>query len=344
MIFVGKDKKIHSIDIDWKKSPPTYTQDVLSDEPIWRNAVISKDGNRVAAVTDDVDNHLFVYDYSLGKWNDFTLFNPSYSTSKTNDVQYADALEFDFSGEYVTYDAFNKLSGAGAGYEYWDIGILNVFDKKAGKFTTGEIENLFSDLPKNVSVGNPTFAKNSPYIIGLDYIDDNTGKTYVTSINLETGDVGFLYDNGSNISSPSFSRKDDKILFQGGDSFGDYIATIDLAANKIAPKNPNGFKIIKEDVKFPVWFSTGSRSLSSTSDATLTSGISVFPNPTEGLLTIEQNDASATPITIQVLDVLGRIVLTQLLDSKTTNLDLKALESGTYFIKTPSGVEKIVKF
>ncbi len=344
IVFVGKDKKIHSIDINWKKTPASYVEDILSDEPIWRNAVISKDGNRVAAVTDAVDNHLYVYDYTLAKWSDFTLYNPSYSTSKTNDVQYADALEFDFGGEYVVYDAFNKLSGAGKGYEYWDIGIMNVYNKKTKSFATGEIENLFSDLPKNVSVGNPTFAKNSPYIIGLDYIDDNTNKIYVTSINLETGDVGFLYDNGANISSPSFSRKDDKILFQGADSFGDYIATIDLAANKISAKSPNGFKIIKDNVKFPVWFSTGSRSLSGTSDATLTSGISVFPNPTEGFLTIELKDYSGVPVKIEVIDILGRVLLKEILETKTTNLDLKTLESGTYFIKTPSGIEKIMKF
>ena len=344
LIFVGKDKKIHSIDINWKKSPPSYVEDIVSDDPIWRNAVISKDGNRVAATTDDIDNHIYVYDYNLGKWGDFTLFNPSYSTSKTSDVQYADALEFDFSGEYVTYDAFNKLKGAGNGYEYWDIGILNVYDKAKKVFATGEIENLFSDLPKNVSVGNPSFAKNSPYIIALDYIDDNTNKVYVASINLETGDVGFVYDNGTKISAPNFSRKDDKMLFQGGDFFGDYIATVDLAASKIAAKSPNGFKVVKSNVMFPVWFSTGKRSLSGTNDVASDSGIDVYPNPTEGLLNIKFKDLNSTTMNIEVYDILGQRVAKQVLENTNTTLDLGQLTSGTYFIKTPQGVEKVVKF
>lgn len=90
----------------------------------------------------------------------FKLYNPTYSNSVTGDVRYADQMDFDHSGEYLMYDAFNEISkSTGGEYTYWDIGFLHVFDKSKNTFGTGKIEKLIASLPENTSVGNPVFQR-----------------------------------------------------------------------------------------------------------------------------------------------------------------------------------------
>jgi len=71
------------------------------------------------------------------------------------------------------YDAENELrSGTGNTIKYWDVSFIEVWNNATKTFTQGEVSKLFSSLPKDVSVGNATFSKNSPYIIAFDYIDE----------------------------------------------------------------------------------------------------------------------------------------------------------------------------
>ena len=74
------------------------------------------------------------------------------------------------------YDAQNTLRGdfGGSDLTFWDIGFVKVYDNSIDNFEqdiNNNIFKLFSNLEADVSVGNPTFSKNSPDVIAYDYID-----------------------------------------------------------------------------------------------------------------------------------------------------------------------------
>lgn len=62
----------------------------------------------------------------------------------------------------------------------------------------------------------------------------------------------------------------------------------------------------------------------------------VFPNPTAGFVTITSDVAQTEPIHLQLVDITGRILLTQvetgLKQGATTQLDLSGFSSGIYFL------------
>jgi bacillolysin len=258
-VFVSLDDKIRVLTLD-PKNPEEY---ILSDEAFWDNVAVSKDGMRIAAISNESDASIYVYDFGTENWTKFPLYNPTTSEANTEagGVLYADAIEFDLSGEYLIYDSYNELSSTVDGdINYWDIGFIKVWDNVANTFGDGHISKLYGSLPKDVSIGNPVFSKNSPNIIAFDYFDETNDEYAIIGANLQTSEIDVIYLN-TGLAYPSFSKLDDKIAFSGSDASGiDAIGVINLAANKISALGDDASLLIS-DAKWPVYFSTGTRSL-----------------------------------------------------------------------------------
>lgn len=62
----------------------------------------------------------------------------------------------------------------------------------------------------------------------------------------------------------------------------------------------------------------------------------VFPNPTNGLLTIQLKEVNQ-PLTIQLLDLTGRVIISSSLNSMETSIDLSNYASGEYLLNVTSG-------
>ena len=123
--FVAADDKIKVISTD----PDDIQEFFLSDEAFFDNVAISKDGNRLAAISTEIDTAIYVYDFISEQWSKFTLYNPTTSHSGTDagGVLFADVIEFDHTGEFLIYDAFNVFnSSSGDAISYWDIGFIKV--------------------------------------------------------------------------------------------------------------------------------------------------------------------------------------------------------------------------
>ena len=72
------------------------------------------------------------------------------------------------------------------------------------------------------------------------------------------------------------------------------------------------------------------------------SNISVYPNPSNGLVTITYG--TFEPTQIQVYDISGKLILTkESLNVSETNLDLSSASQGIYFIKISSENQSVVK-
>ncbi|MDC1221264.1 T9SS type A sorting domain-containing protein [Salibacteraceae bacterium] len=66
--------------------------------------------------------------------------------------------------------------------------------------------------------------------------------------------------------------------------------------------------------------------------------LSLYPNPTNGLVQVQLNELSGSDM-IKILDMQGRVVLTQRISNSSTQLDLSELSSGTYTVRLSSDVE-----
>jgi len=334
IIFVNQDKELYYIQLDWTNNSIVF-EGVLTSNEQWRNAAFSRDGLRMAALRDVENNEIFVYDFVSETGNDYELFNPTFTEGvNTGDVLYADALKFDFSGEYIMYDAFNRIeSSFGNPIDYWDIGFIKVFNTANGSFTLGDdVDKLFSQLPEGVSIGNPTFSKNSDYIIAFDYLKD--GSFSVLGSNIETNQTGEIYTDNDRPGYPDYSRNDDVVIFDAASNGTGVIAAATLNSNKIESNDANvqlGFQ--GTAIKWGVWFSNGERDLTSIEDAEFTSFYEVYPNPTTENIRIRISE-QLIDVSLSITDLVGREILKRNIPILKNNdiIDLSTLVTGTYVL------------
>ena len=345
-IYIASDKTMRAYDF------ANDEEFVLQDQPIWRNVAISKDGNRMAALLDDIDNTVLVYDFVSENWGPtYELYNPTFAENvATGDALYADAMEWDYNGEFLMYDALNRIEGTTStqDIDYWDIGFIRLWDNTANNFGDGFITKLFSGLPEDVSVGNPTFAKNSPYIIAFDYLDEFNGSFELRGANIETGDINTIFNN-IRLSYPSFASDDKDIVFDAETQSGEAILAIrGLASDKISPSGDASGLITGG--KWGLWFATGERILSSNEELIDDDAFfKTYPNPFEETIVLEW-DLNLEATQIEIFDVLGQLVRTEkvALNTNQLRLNLEDLEKGSYYVHLISNTtrvsRKIVKF
>lgn len=157
------------------------------------------------------------------------------------------------------YDALTIISGAGGtNVSSWDIGLLKVWDNGLDDFGDGSIQKVFPPQPSNISIGNATFSKSSPYIVALDYLDSSTSEEYVLAANLISGEAGGIALTNNVIGYPSFSPQDDAIAYSEKKFDGTlHVAFKEVGADKITPVG-NAQDAI-EPAAWPVWYMQGSR-------------------------------------------------------------------------------------
>lgn len=346
IVFVGQDQMIHYIYIDW--SSGQYEESIIQNEPIWRNVIVSKDGWRIAALTETLDNKIHIFDFGLNQWNDFDIYNPSTAEGVTaGDVDYIDVMEFNYSGEWIMYDAHNTINSEfGNDIEYWDIGFVQVFNNSSANFSDGLVQKLFSGLPENTSIGNATFSKNSPYIVAFDYlVGDN--EYYILGSNLETGEVNQLYESIS-LGYPNYSRLDDQLLFDFSSFFGTDLAVLSVGSTKI-DYVPNSDRILYANASWGVWFGNGVRDLVLSDNIELTAiknNLDTYPNPVYDKLTISGEELEGE-YNYVIVDPLGKEYMRDkvIIQNGMANLDLSKtfLPNGPYFISLRNGKRQFTK-
>jgi hypothetical protein len=68
----------------------------------------------------------------------------------------------------------------------------------------------------------------------------------------------------------------------------------------------------------------------------------IYPNPSKGIFTIEHELFSETEA-YQITDITGKNIANGELSDKDNQIDLSSAQSGVYFLKTSSGVWRLVK-
>jgi Zn-dependent metalloprotease len=346
--FVGTDGHIRRI----RMNAASPQETILSNQPEWDNVAISKDGTLLAAVSSSVDTSIYVFNLAANPITgvQFILYNPSTAQGvSTGGVLYADAIEFDHSGEYVLYDAFNRIPTAlGNPLEYWDMGFLRVWNKSANNWGDGTVQKVFSNLSAGISVGNAVFSKNSPAVVAFDYIDNNTNEQILLTANLENGNVGEVFNNLV-LSFPNYSNLDDKLLFNAESTGGDeLIAVIPLAQDKLTPAGAATGLI--SDGKFGVWYATGNRVINvKLEDELLLLGqVSLFPNPASDLAQLQVTLSEPSRVEVILTNAMGQPVWKQ---SETAmpsgqnqiTVPVEGLSTGMYLLQIRADNEWVTR-
>ena len=354
-VFVAGDHTIHAI----KTTPGADAiETVLEDTPMWSNVVVSKGGSKIAAVSTDEDASIYVYDFASRQWSQFQLYNPTYTDGVVSaGPVYADALEFDYSGQFLVYDCFNRIDNAsGADIEYWDVNFIHVWDNDAKDFGDGTIEKLFASLPAGVSIGNPSFAKNSPNIIAFDYVDDSIDEYAILGCNIETNDLSVIAENNS-LGWPSYNKTDARLAFTGWSDEADNYSTgyVTLNADKIS--GTDQITSLFGYSKWPVYYTIGEREIGDEvitdvpdQPNTTEAPLACYPNFIDRELKVTINDPLLAEGTVQIFTVSGQAVLSQsfrqLSDAQIV-LDVDQLTPGYYFLRLTNAARtagcKVVK-
>jgi hypothetical protein len=204
------------------------------------------------------------------------------------------------------------------------------------------ISKLFSGLPEKASIGNPSFSKNSPYIIAFDFIDGIEDKYSVYGANVETGDYDIIVDNNFGATGwPNYNRLDNSLIYEGPDNGVTNIYKRPLAADKISSAGPETGFIA--DRQWAVWFANGNRSLSvSTGEAASAPfSVAVAPNPVTDLARLNIASKEAVTVEVSLVNLLGATLQTreyQLVEGENLlELNMRELPAGTYVVRLFAG-------
>jgi len=278
-IFVTETNTVNAVTLSSTNSEETE----LSAEQIWAAVALSKDGTKLAAVRNDQDNVIYISDLITSEAQAFELYNPtSQDGVTTGEVLYPDALEWDYSGEYLIYDALNRIeNGEGNDIDYWDVGALKVWDNQSNDFGDGSIQKLFANLPEGVSIGNPSFSKTSGNVLAFDVFDSNNNSYEVIAANIETGTVKTVYQNNK-LGFPNYSKTDDKLIFDSNNNGDEDILVINMGADKISPSG-NPSELIPNGI-WGIWYTVGERSTLSSEKEITDFRFNVTSPPTVGTI------------------------------------------------------------
>ncbi len=358
IVFVAADNTLRTL--IFNPDNGNYEEFFIEQEPqqIWRNIAISKDGSKIAMLTTDFDNRLEVFDFNSGTGSVYELVNPTTAPGAntfTNDVAYADVLEWDYSGEFVMYDALNQINATTGGViDYWDIGLIRVWNNSKQNFGDGFIFKVFSSLPDNASVGNPAFAKNSPEVIAFDFVGNTSDFTNISTLaaNTQTGEIGVIREGIDVLGIPNFSTADDAIILNNSSFLdGATIDVIPLASDKL--NAAGAAQTLLTGAQQGLWFATGRRDLS-TSVNTIEGaieGLQAQPNPFAETLQLVFESAQSGRVEVQLFDPLGRLVRSEQMNAlpgeNNLRLSTPGLPKGMYVVRlqTPEGMAsvKVVK-
>jgi Zn-dependent metalloprotease len=337
MVFVDSENNIKVLFIDY--SDGIQQQEFyLQQEPegVFINVIVSRDGRRIAAILNEDKPRIWVYDFILEESQFYELFNPTYSEGvSTGYVRYADAMEFDYTGEYIMYDALNEIKSTTSGsIRYWDVGFIKVWNNDSDFWSLGGIQKLFSALPEGISVANPTFAKNSDFIIAFEVIEDNKADLFLA--NIQTGDLNSVFNN-TVLNYPNYSMDDKRVVYDINIVGTTEIGDLEVDNTKINSV-PSSERFIIEDARWGVWFANGERNLTSSVDAEERLEIfSAYPNPTQDQISIGFEAETSGEALLEIFGLDGKRVIALYKDvqsgNNTVSADVRGLDNGMYICR-----------
>jgi Zn-dependent metalloprotease len=224
ILYVDSANNIRLVEIDPATLGLVSNQNITTTGG-FNSIAISADNRYVAVTTTSLtDNQIHFIDLKNATGaGDFNIIlapeNYQSTGAAQNSVLFADTLHFDYSGQYLVFDALNCIplpssacTPSSGGYRYWSIGRVDLPNR--------QLQYLLPGQDPALDIGNPVFATNNRNIIALDvidYTDPNNPQFLVASYDLEQQQPYLIADLGADGinsgSQPSFWGNDDFITF-----------------------------------------------------------------------------------------------------------------------------------
>ena len=280
-------------------------ESVISNNGIWNSIALSPDATLLAATTVYEDSLLYIFNLQDPNQSKVIhLYTPTTDGARSNTVLYADAMDWNLTGEYLLFDAFNSIPQVtGDSLNFWNINILDVKNEL--------IYPVFPPQPEGISVGNPSFSEvNDSYIV-FDYYDANKMEDVILTYDIFNSQIGVIESNGASISYARYSTDDKYLIFERQDFYGrTNLRMIALQDNKIQPASTS-VEYATGGMR-PYWFAIGNRTPVEESPAPhLPERFSVspnYPNPFNPETTIRFALPFRAEVTVDILDLQGRLV------------------------------------
>lgn len=321
--YVSADKRIKAVSLTG-----TATEQVIQNETIWRNVAISRDGTKLAALTEQKDGSIWVYSFTLKQWNQFKLYTPTFTQdTQSSDAQYADSFEWDPTGDYLIFDEYNAIKSAtGADISYWDVGIMRAWDGSKSQFGDGSIRKLFNSLPNGIDIGNPSFAKNSKSVIAFDYYDASDDSYSILAFDVATQALKKIYSNNT-LGFPNYSRLDDRIVFSTLTGTRADVSYIVVGADKVTATGTLASLFI--NAKWPVWYTQATRATITRANQTLTFGPLADRFSDAAPQTLSATSSSGLPVSFAVTSGPAEVVGNQLNVTGEGRVTVRAYQDGS---------------
>ncbi len=323
-------------------------EQTISSQGIWKSIAISPDGTKLAATTIFEDSTLYVFDLVNSQNSKaYHLYNPTTQTDvKDFTTRYADAMDWDLSGQYLVFDSFNSVPQQGGGsVDFWTINVLDVVNDV--------ILPIFPPLPEGISIGNPSFSQTNNDFMVFDLVDLTQGVDEIYGLNLFSGDLGMIVNNGSSIGYPKYSTEDNILIFERMVQSSPHLFQIPLASNRIQAAGSE-IDFVADGIR-PYWFAIGTRPTSIEEKRAEIAGqfqlYQNYPNPFNPSTTIRYRLPVSAKVKLMVYDINGKKIKTLLVGEEPagehrinwdgTNDQGQPIASGIYIYrleaKSPNG-------
>ncbi|NKB66065.1 MAG: T9SS type A sorting domain-containing protein [Candidatus Latescibacteria bacterium] len=308
ILFIDQDNFIRAI------RPDGRDEAVISELGIWSSIALSPDGARLAATTVERDSTVFIFDLADPNNNKrIRLYNPTTQEGvRAYVTRFADALDWDQSGGFLLYDAFNSIpQEGGEAIEYWTINLLDVDSET--------VLPLFPAQPEGISIGNPSFAQTNDNAIIFDLvqfqdgIDSPVEDNQIWAADLFSGAIKLLVENGPSIGYPRYSPDDSRLIFERLEGGETTLRRIPLEADRITASGPSQF--YARQGQRPTWLVLGGLPTAVEEESGADTPVEFaleenFPNPFNSGTTIRFAVPETAPVRLTLFNLAGQQVAT----------------------------------
>ena len=211
LFFIDSDNNLRYIGLDGTE------EEVINDEGDWGSIALSPDGTKMAATTVFEDSTIYYFDLDDPENNSAVkLRHWTTQDGITQDItRFADALQWDATGSFIIYDAYNSLPGPnGRSIDFWEVNVLDPVDESGW--------SVFPAQPEGIHIANPSLSSRVLADGSIDdcrliyeRIDEKNEEMQIRVLDACTGEEGELYTIAAPVFTfPHFLNNDREIVFE----------------------------------------------------------------------------------------------------------------------------------